>query len=226
MVETSRTPYLSCRNKELQSIRSMDDPYYEYDLPDEVAEEWSERERERRQLKHLRAVTITDLQDILSKARNWREYTNAWDWLACATVLTGRRAEEILTTLEWEPCANPNTAMVRGILKQGLVDAEYPIPLLCPYQEFEDIIQQIRAAQLVYHGGTMHRAVKRVFGRWLNHTERRNIYCEAAYRCRHESQFYPDASKVCWFDLALCHANNVAFTSSNLTYQALTFADV
>lgn len=112
---------------------------------------------------------------------------------------------------------------VTGLLKQRV--GAGPIPILTTFDDFNDLIEQIRENRLPVESST-HRlkpAFLRVFGEWFNHTQRRNIYCEAAYRLRLESGFFPDLPPIMWFDKALCHDSNVIHQAPSLSYQTLTF---
>lgn len=221
-VETSRKPFLGKLDSELRSIRSLPEAFYDYEIPDCAKELGKEREREAREVKHMRPVNIGNLQMILSRAKSWRSWSHPWDWVACASILCGRRTQEILWSLEWERRSD-YVIGVKGLLKQWKGAGD--IPLLVPYEDFAELMGKIREHQYPTES-TTHRlkpAFVRVFGEWFNHSERRNIYCEAAFRCREESGFYPTVSKVMWFDLALCHDTNVIHQGTNLTYQTLTF---
>lgn len=224
-VETSRKPYLPHRpdlDQALRSIKTLPDIFYQYVLPPEVVEIHIERQMERRELKHLNPVNIANLQTILCRAREWRSLNHPWELVACALILCGRRVGEILETLTWEP-DGPYTANVKGLTKQPVDEAV--IPLLCPYEDFHDLMSKIREVQLPTTS-TTHRlkpAFVRVFGEWLNHSQRRNVYGEAAYRMREESGFHPTMSKIMWIDHALAHTVNVVQIAGNLAYQSLTF---
>lgn len=229
-VETSNKAYLTTTpelDKALKQIRSIADPFYDYTLPDAIIEDAIERERRTRELKHSKAVTIRDLQVILCKAQGWRERKeNPWELVSCALFLCGRRVIEIISTLEWEK-AGSHLARVTGIAKQDMDSDPFVIPLLCPYEDFDELMTLIRVAQLPLNSHT-HRlkpAFIRWFGEWYNHSQRRNIYAEAAFRLRREYGLFPDMSKVMWLDKVLCHSSNVVQQAPNLVYQSLLFED-
>jgi hypothetical protein len=224
-VETSRRPYLRQKNAELQMIRCLPDAFYEYKMPDDIIEDAVEREILRREAKHLQPMSVSNVQTILSKAREWRQFEHPWDLVACASILCGRRTQEILWSLTWERKSD-YVATVGGILKQR-DGAGGDIPILTTYDDFHGLMTKIREHQYPTDS-TTHRlkpAFLRVFGEWFNHTARRNIYCEAGYRLRHESGFYPTCSKIMWCDQALCHDTNVASQVGNLVYQTIDFSD-
>lgn len=101
-VETSRKPYLARHDADLKAIHCLPDTFYEYIIPPQYQEIVREREREARELKHLRPVNVGNLQMILSRAKSWRDFKHPWEWVACASILCGRRTQEILWSLTWE----------------------------------------------------------------------------------------------------------------------------
>lgn len=227
-VESSPKPYLADHpelDKALKMIQALPNEFYAYELPEEYGDAHRERKLERREAKHMNPVNIANLQTILCLSREWRDFKHPWEIVACALILCGRRVGEVLSSLVWEK-HGPYTALVGGIAKRDMLDEDrVVIPLLCVYEDFDEIMTKIREAQLPTTS-TTHRlkpACVKVFGQWFNHSQRRNIYGEAAYRMRHESGFHPDMSKIMWIDKALSHAVNVVAVAGNLTYQSLTF---
>jgi hypothetical protein len=200
----------------------MPDAFYEYQLPEEIIEEAVEREQERRELKHSTPVNISNIQTILSRAREWHNIQHPWELVACASILCGRRTQEILWSLQWERQSD-YIIRVTGLLKQNI--AQGPIPILTKFEDFDALMNKIRENGLSSSSSTnyLKPAFMRLFGVWYPHSQRRNIYCEAAYRLRLENQFFPEISRVMWFDKALCHDVNVIHQATNLTYQILTF---
>lgn len=223
-VEKSSKLYLPEQEDDyqLKNIHCLPPPFYEYRMPWHVVQSALDRLQDRREARHAKAVTIGNLQTIVSKAKEWRERSHPWELVACASILCGRRTQEITHTLEFEPHSTYQLR-VQGLLKQEI--GRGVIPILCTTEEFEELMAKIRAYDLAIESST-HRlkpAFRRVFGEWFNHTERRNIYCEAAWRMRDVSGFFPEMSKIMWFDKALCHDVNVVAQTSNLAYQALGF---
>lgn len=221
-VETSRRPFLKRHDAALKEIRCVCANFYDYKMPDEIVEEAVEREQERREARHMKPQNIGNIQLILSKALAWRQHNHPWELVACASILCGRRTQEILWAMEWER-ESDRILQVRGLLKQAV--GAGPIPILTDYEDFAALMAKIRE-HAYPHESTTHRlkpAFVRVFGEWLNHSERRNLYCEAAYRMRMESGFFPGLPQIMWFDKALCHDKNVIHQAPNLTYQTLTF---
>lgn len=224
-VEISNKPFFEGRpalDAALRQIKCLPEVFYEYSIPEEIIERALEREAERREARHCAAINISNIQTIISRAKDWHRLTHPWDLVACASILCGRRTQEILWSMEWERQSD-FIINVRGLLKQNV--GEGPIPLLTTADDFGSLINKIRENQLPTES-TTHRlkpAFLRVFGEWFNHTQRRNIYCEAAFRLRHESGFFPSYPQIMWFDKALCHDSNVIHQAHSLAYQTLTF---
>jgi hypothetical protein len=224
-VETSRKPFFRRRpdlDPALRQIKCLPQAVYEYKLPAEYSERAIERQNERREELHCNPVNISDIQTILCKAKTWREFTHPWELVACASILCGRRTQEIIWAMDYEKVSD-RIIHVRGLMKQAVGEGD--VPILVGYDEFHELIQKIRETELPTES-TTHRlkpAFLRVFGEWFNHTQRRNIYCEAAFRFREESGFFTHYPKMMWCDKALCHDSNVVHRAGNLSYQALTF---
>lgn len=226
-VETSRKPFFRRRpdlDPALRQIECLPAAFYEYSIPYDVIEMAKEREKSRREELHCNPINIGDLQTIISKAKEWREFDHPWDLVACASILCGRRTQEIIWAAEFTP-KDRYILHVSGLMKQAIGEGD--IPVLIDTDEFMALLEKIRAVELPRES-TTHRlkpAFLRVFGEWFNHTQRRNIYGEACFRGREESGFYPDYPRMMWLDKALCHDVNVIHQASNLSYQTLTFDD-
>lgn len=224
-METSKKPFFPGRpdlDSALRKINCLPSYFNDYVLPEEYVEEAKDRERERREEKHCRPLNISDIQTVISRAKDWRSYNHPWELVSCASLLCGRRTQEILWATEFTPVSK-YVIHVRGLLKQAIGEGD--IPVLIDSEEMMELINKIRENRLPTES-TTHRlkpAFVRIFGEWFNHTQRRNIYCEAAYRVREESGFYPEQCRVFWFDKALCHDRNVIHQAPSLIYQTLTF---
>jgi hypothetical protein len=225
-VETARAQHLPDKalDQALKAIPCLPQEFYEYRMPLEIVEDAMERLRTRREAKHARPVTISNIQTIVETARNWFILKHPWDLVACASILCGRRTQEIVRDMEYEPHSDYQIK-VSGLCKQKI--GAGVIPILTHAEKFMELMGKIREHQLPVDSST-HRlkpAFERIFGKWYNHSERRNIYCEAAWRTRDESEFYPEMSKIMWFDKALCHDDNVIHRAANLTYHAAQFEE-
>lgn len=223
--EISRKPFFKGRpdlDRALRQIRSVVDVFYEYSIPEEYVERNRAKEADRREAAHCKPLNIGNIQTLISRARGWREFKHPWELVACASILCGRRTQEILWSMAVEQ-KKDYVIHVKGLLKQTI--GAGPIPILTHCDDFEVLLNKIRETELPIESST-HRlkpAFLRVFGEWFNHTQRRNIYCEAAYRMRGESGFFPEYPKMMWFDKALCHDSNVIHQAPSLSYQTLTF---
>lgn len=228
-VETTRKPYLPSApelDKALQQIHCLPPAFYDYVMPAEIIRRARIRDLEAVEKKHLKSVNVGNLQTILSKARNWRHHHHPWELVACASILCGRRTAEIVRCMQWEK-ESAFVARVQGLAKVAGNDAKASIPLLCSYEDFDELMNRIRELYLPTESSTnrLKPAMMRVFGQWFDHGQRRNLYAEAAFHERNVSGFFPDMSKVMWVDKALSHSSNVVNQALNLTYQSLTFRD-
>jgi len=206
----------------LRQIKSLPSTFYDYTIPEEFVQRAIGRERERREERHCTHTNISNIQTIVSRASDWRQYSHPWQLVACASILCGRRTQEITWAAEFD-VVDTYVVQVSGLTKQSVGQGN--IPILIPSEEFVQLIAKIRENQLP-NDSTTHRlkpAFLRIFGTWFNHTQRRNIYCEAAYRMRDTSGFHPEYPPVMWFDKALCHDTNVIHQAPSLCYQTLTF---
>lgn len=224
-LEISRKPFFKnhpALDAELRKINSLPPIFYEYRIPREYQDREIERQRESREARHCNPVHIGDVQTIVSIARRWRMFEKPWELVACASILCGRRTNEIVTGMEWEK-ESEYVARVRNLSKQFI--GAGPIPLLIPYDEFNELMLKIRENELPTSNisNRFKAPYIRVFGEWHVHTERRNIYAEAAWRCRETSGFFPDLPRLMWLDKALCHDCNVIHQGANLSYQTATF---
>ena len=228
-VQSSRQDYLKHPlNQELIKIAPLRPIVYDYVIPKEFWNVHIARKEAAKDRKHANATNIGDLQTIISKAREWRQYQDLPALLACALILTGRRICEIHGDMEFrlDP-ENSYRAIVKGLAKTLDTDREWTIPLLMPYADIIALIGQIRMQDRLLRGSEsqmIQRAEIRVFGRKLEHSMRRNIYAEAAFRERHVHQFMPSASQLLFADAVLCHENTNSLAKHRLSgYAALTF---
>ena len=225
-VETSRKHFFPNNiqaSKELRMITCVPEIFNMYVLPAEYGMRAKAREVAHREAKHSNPINISNLDSIVARARDWRDIKHPWELVSCALILSGRRPCEVVHTMTWEP-DGAFTAYIQGLAKQDKDNAV--IPLLCPYEEFDELMTKIREHELPTASLT-HRlrpAFERVFGQWLAHSQRRNIYGEAGYQMRHVTGFLPTATKIMWIDKALAHSTNVVASAGNLTYQSLTFS--
>lgn len=246
-VYMSKKPFLEDKalDKELHQICPCKVVMYRFKAPDEIVEAYRANRNERMQSQHHhqnqdRAAYHLDLQESEKWLETCRKtllcpVTSVHDYYNVAAALglvSGRRNYEILKTLTLQPAEHKYQAKVGGIAKQKFQDQhkEYTIPLLCPYEEFERGMMNLRAFRDVTgdcsvisgkYGKGINRATSRLFGRGLNHTQKRNIYVELAYLNKENNGYMTgenSCSKEAWVGAALCHVP--AFTS-NSAYQAM-----
>lgn len=149
----------------------MPDIFYEYKIPQEMIDAALQEQQERTEMKNVKPATITEIQTILSRAKEWKFYKeNPWDLVACASILCGRTMEEIICEMEWERVSD---TMIR-------VNNEI-IPILIPYQDFDVLMKKIRETRLLSTNG-LKPSMIRLFGKWYPHGHRYDIYCKAVDR--------------------------------------------
>lgn len=160
-----------------------------------------------------------------------------YDLVVALQLVSGRRNYEIMKSLIVSKASHPYQATVSGICKRdSLRDYAYEpqnIPLLCPFDLFESCLVILREFQEFYGtssqtnsfvSGRIASASKRVFGRKLTHTQKRNIYVELAYLRREEENHFlignQSCSKAVWVARALCHSEPGPPTTTQ-RYQAI-----
>jgi len=172
--------------------------------------------------------TIDVIKNPIRKPKQW------YDYVVCCGLLSGRRTWEIVSSLEWDPIPDrPFQARISGLaksLEHEVMNQGHPeidIPLLCDFDTFDKAMWELRGFRTLtghcddkenkIEYGLMN-ASQRVFGRVVNHTEKRNMYSEMAFRDRENSKFLTDCSRIAWIEAALGHKSSF---HSNATYTAM-----
>lgn len=149
-----------------------------------------------------------------------------YDMVVAVQILTGRRSTEVVNSATFLPSSHIYQAQVTGLLKDSRrIDDVISIPLLAPFKDISRAFRMLRefknysdktnveisSATKSGIGG----ATKRLFGRRLTHTQKRNIYCETCYDRRYqENEFLLDTcTKQAWIATVLGHK----LTSNMLT---------
>ena len=233
-------------NRLFKAITPVQAPFYDFKLPAEIGELRRKRVNENDEARQAHKIgekstyeiSVIDAIGIVEKARevildNIGSITDWYNNVAAIQILSGRRTYEVICSLFYTPASLPFQANVVGIAKkhQLKVDGyeQHTIPLLCPYSEFEKAMDRIRqykpynpdtddATEITpMHSRSIATATKRLFGRRLNHTQKRNLYAEMAWRRRHIENLFligeQSCSKHTWFSRALCHDFNLETTS-------------
>jgi hypothetical protein len=230
----------------LKAITPVLPSFYDFKLPRRIVEQRMQRVRENdearqaHQIGDKAAYEISDNDAIrmIDKARevildNIGSITDWYNNVAAIQILSGRRTYEVICSLLYTPASSPYQANVVGIAKSNSLKVDgyeqHTIPLLCPYADFEKAMDRIRqykpynpetddATEITpMHSRSISTATKRLFGRRLNHTQKRNLYAEMAWKRRNiENMFLignQSCSKHTWFSRALCHGFNMDTTA-------------
>lgn len=234
-VQRAKKPFLKCGNPgletQLRKINVLQEPFYRFFLPPNYAREKKQRDVERMESKHANSevVSLSELQTIISIARNWREQDHRIQ-PTCLMILSGRRMCEVLGEMAYEPDPENNYRAIVWHLAKGVEwERRWTIPLLCPYSEFAELIQLVRTnfpdlKDKPGRSSYVTRQETRVFGSNLGQTKRRSLYAEGTWRERSVNQFMTTATKMMFVDCVLCHEIPLAL-SGNSTYQAVTFSN-
>lgn len=183
----------------LRNIKIVRDPFSDFVIPREM---WKEvlsesraviknRNHYQKQNGEKVQITMAEADEMVTKATNyitsgadWTKPCNAFRLLDGLGLLTGRRRWEIYNTLHMR-CVPDNDyqAEVRGLCKiHTHKSMEWSrIPLLAPYPLIVQGICQARKTtgkqmDQLRDGG--------LFGKSMNHTTKRNLYTELAWRDR------------------------------------------
>jgi len=148
-------------------------------------------------------------------------------------IVSGRRNVEIQRELACRAVPDSEyQASVFGLAKNTRRGLNWVnIPLLCPFSLFEMRLDQLRlhAGMLFAKNSTivsgLRNASRRLFGRMLVHTQKRNLYAELAWADRKTSRFMDSeegCSKFTWVGNALGHEIDYASLGPTASYQILT----
>lgn len=252
----SRAKYLESpeADEALKQLRPVQDPVYDFVAPGPIMRA-ARVQREARIMgqqyhtnreRSFYRFSITEAEQYLSTARSVLRCpvdspSAYYELVASLGILTGRRNYEIMVTLGMYPGPTVLQASVVGICKKAFGRERYEtpccIPLLAPYDDVWNALEKLRAYRsyevnddcTVVSGHSskgISRACKRLFGRVLTHTQKRNIYSEMAYRDKENNGFRTGAnscSKNAWIAAALVHVPS--FRGHTCRYQAMTVTD-
>lgn len=231
-------------DKKFKTIKPVNPLMYEFDLPDQL-KEWKTSTvykrnvaRQHHMVAHKSDYKMSEYDaDLLiekcigilnSPITSSKVY---YDNVFALLILSGRRNYEILRTLDWAPASHMYQVNVCGLCKKkGIGEREDPvctIPLLCTYDLFAEGMKKVRnykdlsdydlATLNGLSGQSIKRASKRIAGRVLDHTKKRNIYSEMAWKRRDTENHYligeQSCSKHVWIQHALCHEFSISDTT-------------
>lgn len=246
----SSTPYLGDLEYDeyLKGLMVMMPEFYVFAFPSDMELWFKELEKDRNmkamfhRLKPAAEYNFDkeEIDDIISTSKKILTrngiYTNKqyYEAVVAMQIATGRRSTEIVNSINIFPSSHPYQAIVSGVLKDSRrFDEMIPIPLLAPYQDVERTYRQLREFKNMsgYTNVQIHamtssnitNASKRLFGRRLTHTQKRNIYCEVAYSLRHsENHFLTEScSKEAWVASALGHKLHGLLLTHTSRYQMM-----
>lgn len=256
-IQSSKLPYLENREQDsiFRSIRPMFPAYYDFVFPptyqkanqQHKVQRSKDKQNHKAQEKEFYTITKSDITTILETAtkimevsgiRNKTEYFKA---VNAVQMVSGRRNIEVVKLLEYEPAEHVYQAKVRGLAKQTgerYVTEWTTVPLLCEFSVFKRKMDEIRAFwdvssmdnKAVDHliGQSVRYWSKKLFGRMLSHTQKRNIYSEIAWSVREKNGFHNgdnSCSKYVWVAKALGHEVNYSVLSHTQAYQIMNITE-
>lgn len=210
--------------------------FYEFQLPDELIDEKDIISRDNNLLKQMHQKSRANIFSLSQKKiREWRQssldiirdtanYTkrNIGLLIAAIQILSGRRLIEIVGHMNII-CPGPTeySAYVSNLAKKKLLftaerhssqsDERVLIPLLCKFNDFKNVIMQIRSleeftgAVRPYIFTKTSKATVEAFKEKLDHTVKRNIYCELCWIEKNIHQCHMACSKKAFFGIILGH---------------------
>lgn len=212
-----------------KSVKPLHPNFYEFHLPEElqILKDQAVDEKKILKQKHLRSrsnvfeineATLREWKNIaLEIVSDEKSYTfrNLGHVIASLQLLCGRRTHEILNCMTIVS-SGPTThsAKIKNLAKQlrGLESDEIlVIPLLCHFETFKLAIEKIRnlepeaGAVRPYLVTKISKATEDLFGRRLDHTTKRNVYCELCWLYRSLHNCYTTYSKKAFFATILGH---------------------
>lgn len=223
-------------DEKLKQLRPMCDEFYEFECPQHIQEEAMRIKEIKLQEKMLGRKNAEDLnitkgeidyivnvmtEKITSpRIENERDY---YDLANCLMLATGRRCVEVVKMMNLDPVnGNEYQAAFSGLAKTILNSNSGNRPILLPfrdilrsvnclrsYKNFEDIPNRMVSASV--KSGILS-STKRLFGRKLTHTQKRNLYVILGYERRHTSRFYPSCMRHHWSAFALGHSPKMTDT--------------
>ena len=253
-IQTSRKPYLENREQDLhiKNIRPVFPAFYEFQLPEIYIKAKSEQELYRTEQKQMHQAkprefynfTLEEVGQILEKVLNVLNSISKapltasmyYDLFNAVQLVSGRRNYEIAKTLEYRRNDFTYQASVRGLAKNDHGSKDWiDIPLLCKYDVFEEKMDLLRSFKSLdgvdmkacdtMIGTGIRNSCRRLFGRMLTHTQKRNLYAELAWSRRKLNFFLygnESCSKFVWFAKALGHRLTFRCMKNTQSYQVIT----
>lgn len=146
---------------------------------------------------NIRKIAVGVLRNESSAPQTMME---ALRLMSALQVVSGRRSLEISHSLVATSIGKPFQCRVSGLCKQTAGPQEIVIPLLVECDVFLRRLAQLREFQplsristsrdLCPHGQQIKNEGKKLFGRTLSHTQKRNLYVELAWARRFEENHF------------------------------------
>lgn len=218
-------------DEELKSISPLFEAFMDFCVPAKIARHRSDLRFDVDMAKHtavrpnyilthveadkIRKIAVAVLHEETQAPQTMME---ALRLLSALQIVSGRRNFEIVHSLVATSNGKPFQCHVSGLCKQTPVE-ETDIPLLVECDVFLRRLAQLRefqplsgissSRQLTHRGQQIKDAGKKLFGRAMSHTQKRNLYVELAWARRfEENQFLVEdghCSKMLFVKKALGH---------------------
>lgn len=248
-IHSSKNSYLEDEEYDcmLKGIDPVFPEFYEFVLPQNYLDYKSAKEEEKlfdaqfhaskpRSEYNLSSEEVTDILTKIVQVLHSPEVNSSlsyYNTINALQLVSGRRNYEITTSLRFEPASHAYQARVSGLLKNDKARDEWiVIPLLCCYDVFHRKMTEIRDYKDLSDlsiveanrvcGSSIRNACKRLFGRHLTHTQKRNFYADLAWSSKERNGFLVgenSCSKLMWTMMALGH--KMQRPTSTQRYQAM-----
>lgn len=220
--------------KAFRNIKLVKDQFFLFVLPREYHEAKYTTYANRLKLKHedpstraneVYSFTKEELEEIhrvvlevLNRYDAIKDSIDYYNTLACLLLCSGRRYIEIMSLLKVVREHSKHVIEVIGIAKRdrirGGAETLFMIPLLVPCDVFIRRLKHLRDYRKSGDTHGKNRAMKRLFGRVLDHSTYRNLYAEICYSKRLQLDYYPSISKQSFISKVLCHEFQLTTSSS------------
>lgn len=236
---------------QFKKIKPFINLFYDFKLPDELIIAKDVRVRDIDTLKQMHKSSRSNIFNVSrlqldewkktsqNALRDENNFSKSKIGIAIAAIqlLSGRRLIEILhgmTIVRKGP--SDNSAVVTGLAKKKTTllatvtneEQELVIPLLCSYDVFKNVIEKIRSIEICtgvvrpYVFTKTTKASKDLFKEKLDHTAKRNLYCELCWLTRDIHLCHTTCSKKAFFGLILGHDLSFdatdQYSNINITY--------
>lgn len=227
----------------LKQLKPMAPEYYEFVLPQDYidayvthirarddtilnreaapSEDYVMTKEERNRVVGIARGVIMSSYQPLQRTKDYVDLLNA------LMVVTGRRSYEVAQTMSMEPVEGFNyQANFSGLQKKSEAG---PKPILIAYPDVDRCLGLVRDYRTYEsnraYSSRMSSAIavsaKRLWGRKIAHSHKRNIYVDEGFDDREYNKFYPNLVKQHWAGMALGHVVRLRVTDR---YQLMSTA--